>query len=195
MKKFLTIISSICFGIIIGFFVTRLYISNHTPRPSNVTIRVGNFLNRTQTVSYSSDKLPTIRVTQDVAVKKFKSLYSSAVIKSITLGLNNNIYVYNIVGYDERKDCMIQIDATNNKIIGQSTQVLDYDYEKETSLNFNKTISRKEATTIAQKEFPGTVPIHWELLDDNDLPIWKITLVKDGQKHEVKINAQNKEII
>ncbi|KRL80604.1 lipoprotein [Lactobacillus ultunensis DSM 16047] len=90
---------------------------------------------------------------------------------------------------------MIQVDATNNKIIGQSTQVLDYDYEKETSLNLNKTISRQEATAVALKEIPNATPISWELLDDNDLPIWKINLVKDGQKHEVKINAQNKEII
>lgn len=70
-----------------------------------------------QTISYSSDKLPAIRVNQRNAIKKFNSLYSSAVIKSITLGLDNNIYVYNIVGYDDRKDCMIQIDATNNKLL------------------------------------------------------------------------------
>ncbi|EEJ71464.1 PepSY domain-containing protein [Lactobacillus ultunensis] len=195
MRKFLTVICSICVGIAIGIFATQLYASSHTPRPSNVTVRVGDFLNRTQTVSYSSDKLPPIRVNQSTAIKKFKSLYSSAVIKSITLTLDNNIYVYNIVGYDERKDCMIQVDATNNKIIGQSTQVLDYDYEKETSLNLNKTISRQEATAVALKEIPNATPISWELLDDNDLPIWKINLVKDGQKHEVKINAQNKEII
>lgn len=195
MKKFLTVICSICVGIAIGIFATQFYASSHTPRPSNVTVRVGDFLNRTQTVSYSSDKLPPIRVNQSTAIKKFKSLYSSAVIKSITLTLDNNIYVYNIVGYDERKDCMIQVDATNNKIIGQSTQVLDYDYEKETSLNLNKTIFRQEATAVALKEIPNATPISWELLDDNDLPIWKINLVKDGQKHEVKINAQNKEII
>lgn len=73
--------------------------------------------------------------------------------------------------------------------------MLDYDYGKETSLNLTKTISRKEATAIAIKEVPSATPIHWELIDDNDLPIWKINLVKDGQKHEIKINAQNKEII
>lgn len=90
MRKFLTIICSICIGIAIGIFATQLYASSHTPRPSNVTVRVGDFLNRTQTVSYSSDKLPLIRVNQSTAIKKFKSLYSSAVIKSITLTLDNN---------------------------------------------------------------------------------------------------------
>ena len=89
-------------------------------------------------------------------------------IKSITLSLSKDIYVYDIVGYDDRKDCTIQVDATNNKILGQSTQVLDYDYEKDASLNLKKTISRQEANEVALKEFSGRTPISWELTDDNN---------------------------
>lgn len=54
---------------------------------------------------------------------------------------------------------MIQIDATNNKIIGQSTQVLNYDFYKESYLNLNKTISRSEASEIATKEFNNETAI------------------------------------
>ena len=153
------------------------------------------YLNKTQAVSYSSDKLPAIRVDQSGAIRKFKSLYSSAMIKSISLTLNKGIYVYNIVGFDDRKDCMIQVDATNNKILGQSTQVLNYDSDKETYLNLNKTISRKEATEIATKEFRNSIPISWELEDVNDQAIWKIILIRDEQKREIKINAETKELI
>lgn len=132
---------------------------------------------------------------QSGAIRKFKSLYSSAMIKSISLALNKGIYVYNIVGFDDRKDCMIQVDATNNKILGQSTQVLNYDFDKETYLNLNKTISRKEATEIATKEFRNSIPISWELEDVNDQAIWKIILIRDEQKREIKINAETKELI
>lgn len=132
---------------------------------------------------------------QSGAIRKFKSLYSSAMIKSISLTLNKGIYVYNIVGFDDRKDCMIQVDATNNKILGQSTQVLNYDFDKETYLNLNKTISRKEATEIATKEFRNSIPISWELEDVNDQAIWKIILIRDEQKCEIKINAETKELI
>lgn len=132
---------------------------------------------------------------QSGAIRKFKSLYSSAMIKSISLTLNKGIYIYNIVGFDDRKDCMIQVDATNNKILGQSTQVLNYDFDKETYLNLNKTISRKEATEIATKEFRNSIPISWELEDVNDQAIWKIILIRDEQKREIKINAETKELI
>ncbi len=103
--------------------------------------------------------MPTIRVNQASAIRKFKSLYSSAAIKSISLTLDKDIYVYNIIGFDDQKDCMIQVDATNNKIIGQSTQVLNYDFYKESYLNLNKTISRSEASEIATKEFNNETAI------------------------------------
>lgn len=116
-------------------------------------------------------------------------------IKSITLSLSKDIYVYDIVGYDDRKDCTIQVDATNNKILGQSTQVLDYDYEKDASLNLKKTISRQEANEIALKEFSGGTTISWELTDDNDQSIWKVKMIHGEHKHTVKINARTKAVI
>ncbi len=116
-------------------------------------------------------------------------------IKSITLSLSKDIYVYDIVGYDDRKDCTIQVDATNNKILGQSTQVLDYDYEKDASLNLKKTISRQEANEIALKEFSGGTPISWELTDDNNQSIWEVKMIHGKHKHTVKINARTKAVI
>ena len=139
--------------------------------------------------------MPTIRVNQASAIRKFKSLYSNAVIKSISLTLNKDIYVYNIIGFDDRKDCMIQVDATNNKIIGQSTQVLNYDFDKESYLNLNKTISRSEASEIATKEFNNETPISWKLEDVNEQAIWKIVLIRNEQKREIKINAETKELL
>lgn len=116
-------------------------------------------------------------MNQASAIQRFKSLYSNAAIKSITLALRNDIYVYTIVGFDSVKDCTIQIDATNNKIIGQSTQILDYDYIKEVALNLKKTISRQEANEIALRDLRGATQILWELTDENGKAIWKINLI------------------
>ncbi|PXZ19114.1 hypothetical protein FEZ38_08960 [Lactobacillus helveticus] len=139
--------------------------------------------------------MPQIRMNQASAIQKFKSLYSNAVVKSISLALKNDIYVYTIVGFDSVKDCTIQLDATNNKIIGQSTQLLDYDYTKEEALNLKKTISRQEANEIAIKELRGATPILWELSDENGKAIWKINLIYQNQKRQLKIDALNKNII
>ncbi|WP_308556540.1 PepSY domain-containing protein [uncultured Lactobacillus sp.] len=195
MKKFFSIILSVGIGIILGVGITKLYFTHTETKTSNVVVHVGDFLNRTEQISYSSEKLPTIHTSQEDAIEKFKSLYSSAEIKSISLVLDHDVYVYNIVGYDDRKDCMIQIDATNNKIVGQSTQVLDYDYEKDSSLNLKRTISRKSATSLALKEVPGATPLSWELEDVDDQAIWKIDLAENGHKRIVKINAETKDIM
>lgn len=194
-EKIFFAILNIGIGIGLGIFIAKNYMTQPEPKTNNVTVSVGDFLNKTQKVSYSSDKLPAIQTSQADAIRKFKSLYSSAEIKSISLVLDNGIYVYNIIGYDNYKDCMIQVDGTNNQIIGQSTQVLDYDYDKESSLNLKKTISRKEATSIALREVPGATPLSWELEDDNDQAIWKINLVENSQKRVVKINAVTKHVM
>lgn len=195
MKKFFLIIASMIAGIAIGISGTIIFNARQPEKPSNFTVRTINSVTKTQNVNYSSDRLPAIHVSQEDAVQKFKSLYSSAKIKSISLTLRDNIYLYNITGYDNLKDCSIQIDATNNKILGQSTQIFDYDYDEETALNLNKTISRSRANKIANQEIGGGTPIFWELTDDNDRAIWKVNLVQHGQKRTVKIDARNGDVI
>lgn len=195
MKKLLTIITSIFAGIIIGITFSKLTTAKEPVKSNNVTVNVGDFLNRTQAVTYSSKKMPAIKIDQDTAIRKFKSLYPNAMIKSISLTLDKDIYVYNIVGFDEHKDCMIQVDATHDKITGQSTQVLNYDFDKESYLDLNNTISRQTATRIALQEFKNSTPISWELEDIDDQAIWKIILIRDGQKREIKIDANTKEIL
>lgn len=193
MKKFIKPVLIGVTGILIGVFSTIFWIKQQPQKPINFSITTKNVLPKN--VNYSSNKLPQIRMSQVSAIQKFKSLYSNAEIKSITLALKNDTYVYTIVGFDSIKDCTIQLDATNNKIMGQSTQLLDYDYNKEEALNLKKTISRQEANAVALRELRGATPILWELTDEDGKAIWKINLIYNNQKRELKIDALNKNII
>ena len=193
MKKFIKPVLIVVTGTLIGVFSTIFWIKQQPQKPINFSITTKNVLPKN--VNYSSNKLPQIRMSQVSAIQKFKSLYSNAEIKSITLALKNDTYVYTIVGFDSIKDCTIQLDATNNKIMGQSTQLLDYDYNKEEALNLKKTISRQEANVVALRELRGATPILWELTDEDGKAIWKINLIYNNQKRELKIDALNKNII
>ena len=193
MKKFIKPVLIGVTGTLIGVFSTIFWIKQQPQKPINFSITTKNVLPKI--VNYSSNKLPQIRMSQVSAIQKFKSLYSNAEIKSITLALKNDTYVYTIVGFDSIKDCTIQLDATNNKIMGQSTQLLDYDYNKEEALNLKKTISRQEANAVALRELRGATPILWELTDEDGKAIWKINLIYNNQKRELKIDALNKNII
>lgn len=193
MKKFIKPVLIGVTGTLIGVFSTIFWIKQQPQKPINFSITTKNVLPKN--VNYSSNKLPQIRMSQVSAIQKFKSLYSNAEIKSITLALKNDTYVYTIVGFDSIKDCTIQLDATNNKIMGQSTQLLDYDYNKEEALNLKKIISRQEANAVALRELRGATPILWELTDEDGKAIWKINLIYNNQKRELKIDALNKNII
>ena len=193
MKKFIKPVLIGVTGILIGVFSTIFWIKQQPQKPINFSITTKNVLPKN--VNYSSSKLPQIRMSQVSAIQKFKSLYSNAEIKSITLALKNDTYVYTIVGFDSIKDCTIQLDATNNKIMGQSTQLLDYDYTKEEALNLKKTISRQEANAVALRELRGSTSVLWELIDEDGKAIWKINLIYNNQKRELKIDALNKNII
>ena len=193
MKKFIKPVLIGVTGTLIGVFSTIFWIKQQPQKPINFSITTKNVLPKN--VNYSSNKLPQIRMSQVSAIQKFKSLYSNAEIKSITLALKNDTYVYTIVGFDSIKDCTIQLDATNNKIMGQSTQLLDYDYNKEEALNLKKTISRQEANVVALRELRRATPILWELTDEDGKAIWKINLIYNNQKRELKIDALNKNII
>ena len=193
MKKFIKPVLIGVTGILIGVFSTIFWIKQQPQKPINFSITTKNVLPKN--VNYSSNKLPQIRMGQVSAIQNFKFLYSNAEIKSITLALKNDTYVYTIVGFDSIKDCTIQLDATNNKIMGQSTQLLDYDYNKEEALNLKKTISRQEANVVALRELRGATPILWELTDEDGKAIWKINLIYNNQKRELKIDALNKNII
>ena len=182
MKKFIKPVLIGVTGTLIGVFSTIFWIKQQPQKPINFSITTKNVLPKN--VNYSSNKLPQIRMSQASAIQKFKSLYSNAEIKSITLVLKNDTYVYTIVGFDSIKDCTIQLDATNNKIMGQSTQLLDYDYNKEEVLNLKKTISRQEANAVPLRELRGA-----------GKAIWKINLIYNNQKRELKIDALNKNII
>lgn len=85
MKKIFLAILNIGIGIGLGIFIAKNYMTQLESKTNNVTVSVGDFLNKTQKVSYSSDKLPAIQTSQAAAILKFKSLYSSAEIKSISL--------------------------------------------------------------------------------------------------------------
>lgn len=67
-------------GILIGIFSTIFWTKHQPQKPINFSITNKN-------VSYSSNKLPQIRINQASAIQRFKSLYSNAAIKSITLAL------------------------------------------------------------------------------------------------------------
>ncbi|MBW8037429.1 hypothetical protein E0700_03910 [Lactobacillus helveticus] len=63
-------------GILIGIFSTIFWTKHQPQKPINSSITNKNVVPKN--VSYSSNKLPQIRMNQASAIQRFKSLYSNA---------------------------------------------------------------------------------------------------------------------
>lgn len=88
----------------------------------------------------------------------------------------------------------MKINAATGKVISSHSERLDRDERNKKALNFSKTISRSTATKIAQKRVSGKA-VEWSLDREGSKNVWEVTISKNGQKSEVKINAITKKVI
>ena len=142
-----------------------------------------NLANETNVVQAVSSK---IKVSQNTAVKKFKAKFKTAKIESISLDKENGRYVYDIEGFTSSN--------STGKTISSHSEKLDRDERGKKALSLNKTISRSTATKIAQKRVSGKA-VEWSLDREGSKNVWEVTISKNGQKSEVKINAITKKVI
>ena len=135
-----------------------------------------------------------IKVSQNSAVKKFKAKFKAAKVESISLDKEKGRYVYEIKGFNSTREYEMKINAATGKVISSHSERLDRDERNKKALNLSKTISRSTATKIAQKRVSGKA-VEWSLDREGSKNVWEVTISKNGQKSEVKINAITKKVI
>ena len=150
-----------------------------------------NLAKETNVVQAVSSK---IKVSQNTAVKKFKAKFKTAQIESISLDKENGRYVYDIEGFTSSKEYEMKINASTGKTISSHSEKLDRDERGKKALSLSKTISRSTATKIAQKRVAGKA-VEWSLDREGSKHVWEVTISKNGQKSEVKVNAITKKVI
>ena len=149
-----------------------------------------------KTVNEGKTKLEvkTIKISQTEALNKFDQTYKDKKIKDIDLKSESKEYVYEIEGFDNDKEYTVVINANNGKVIRSHSEKRDLSDSLDKALDLDKTISRDEATKIAENKVKGTAK-EWKLEQDHNNAYWEIE-VDDGSKtSEVKIDAINKKVI
>ena len=196
MKKFLKFVASLLIGIAIGTAATYFYFSNKNNQVTQIKKETTTTNENVVSLAATED-VPKIRVGLNQAINKFTRLYSSANISEVNLKIQGENYIYDISGFDAKKDCSIQIDASNDLIIGQSTLRHDYEYNETdpVKLDFNKIISRNEASQIAIQKVGGGEAREWLLKTQKDKSIWMVTVIDKNEIYKITINALTKEII
>lgn len=195
MKKYLKFVVSLLMGISIGTAATYFYFSNKNNQVTQV--KRSTTTNENIVSLAATEDVPKIRVSMKQAINSFNRLYSAANISEVNLKIQGENYIYDIAGFDAKKDCSMQLDATNDLIIGQSTLRHNYEYNETdpVKLDLDKIISRDEASQIAIQKVGGGEAREWNLKAKKSTPTWMVTVINKNEIYKITINALTKEII
>lgn len=165
--------------------------SNNQSKQSSVKKNVKDKASNTK----NTVRKAQIDLSQTEALNKFDKKYSDKKIKKIELKLDGNKYVYEITGFDKSNEYEMTINAANGKQVKASSEKLDLDERLQKGLDLDKTISRKQASDIAEKEVKNSTAKEWTLKMDKDKAIWDVTVESGTSKHEVEIDAISKKVV
>lgn len=136
-----------------------------------------------------------IKIDQQAAIDQFNQKYKDKQINEVELESDNGKYVYKVKGFDNTNEYKVKVNAKDGKVISSKSEKLDKN-DKKYALDLNKTISRDEASQIAEKAAKKGSSIEWKLEQEKkDQPVWEVK-VKDGKTvKEVNINAASKKVL
>ncbi|MCT7841381.1 MAG: PepSY domain-containing protein, partial [Lactobacillus crispatus] len=134
-----------------------------------------------------------IKLSQQEAIDKFHQQFSGKQLKSIELNREGKHYLYEIEGFDSNNEYSVNINAETGQIGHVHS---DHDDRNQKALDFKGTISRDDASRIAEEHIKGTSE-EWKLEQDEDTgkTYWEVKVKNGHQETEVKINAHTKEVI
>ena len=137
-----------------------------------------------------------IKLSQQEAIDKFHQQFSGKQLKSIELNREGKHYLYEIEGFDSNNEYSVNINAETGQIGHVHSEKLDHDDRNQKALDFKGTISRVDASRIAEEHIKGTSE-EWKLEQDEDTgkTYWEVKVKNGHQETEVKINAHTKEVI
>lgn len=137
-----------------------------------------------------------IKLSQQEAIDKFHQQFSGKQLKSIELNREGKHYLYEIEGFDSNNEYSVNINAETGQIGHVHSEKLDHDDRNQKALDFKGTISRDDASRIAEEHIKGTSE-EWKLEQDEDTSktYWEVKVKNGHQETEVKINAHTKEVI
>lgn len=137
-----------------------------------------------------------IKLSQQEAIDKFHQQFSGKQLKSIELNREGKHYLYEIEGFDSNNEYSVNINAETGQIGHVHSEKLDHDDRNQKALDFKGTISRDDASRIAEEHIKGTSE-EWKLEQDEDTgkTYWEVKVKNGHRETEVKINAHTKEVI
>lgn len=139
-------------------------------------------------------KTADIKIDQNAAIDKFNSKYQNKQITEIKLEDDHGKYVYEVKGFDDTKEYEVKVNAKTGKVIASESERRDQN-EPEYQLDSSTTISRDEASKIAETAAKKGHSREWELKQEKDKAVWEVTVVNGHQAKEVTINANSKEVL
>lgn len=167
-----------------------------------------------QQVSSSSEKVGTVassettkavalsdfKVSLEDAIKGYQKEYPKTDITSIDVDTSFGTYYYKIEGMDDSKKYEVKINVESGVLEKEREETLDKDEQngverKKDKLDLTDLISLSKAAEIAVKQVGSGEATEWKLDKDMGTTYWEVTVGKDNNKTEIKMNAKTGDIL
>lgn len=130
------------------------------------------------------------------AVDKFYDEYGEMDIYAVELTTEDNIYQYEIKGYQDNTEYKVHIHADNGEILSDKEED---DHDEHLMIHFEKLLSPKDAMDIALSELPdGAYVTSWELEEEDGKMAYEIEYDfedDDMDDDDITIEAYNGDIL
>lgn len=137
-------------------------------------------------------------ITMADALEKYFATYPDDILTKVQLAHKGPFYKYAFVGNDGTHRHSLELNAQTGEIIKDKVKALkgkDQDPKRRDlkKCNVENLLPLTEINAGALKEVSVTTPLQWELDRKKDRTFWKVEITDDqgGNKHEVKIDAQD----
>lgn len=132
------------------------------------------------------------------AVQIFNDTNPGASIESVQFDDDDEIYEYDIDGFDDTNEYELSIDANSGETRDQESDEDDDDDNDNEALNFDSIISPQEAMDIALSEIGSGHVEEWELDMDDGRPTYEINLENTTDQNDdddITIHAETGEVL
>lgn len=142
----------------------------------------------------------TTNISLDEAIVIYQKEYPNTDITALSFDTSFNKWYYDIEGINDTTEFELQIDALTGEVSREKEHELDKDemnptYRENEKLNLDGLISIDEASQIALTAIGSGEATDFDLDKELNLTYWAVTVQDGNKEHEVKIDAQTKDIL
>lgn len=177
--------------------------NNETPQENSVSSNTQSMesISSSEKEDTTGDSIAnTKNIPIEEAISSYQKEYPDTDITSISFDTSFDKWYYDIEGINDTTEFELRIDALTGEVSRKKEEALDKDerntaYRESKKLDLEGIISIDEASQLALKTIGAGEVTDLDLEKELNLTYWQVTIQEGNKEHDVKIDAQTKDVL